>query len=64
MEIHVNFFRQYVQNGFFKLAKIASKSNPSDVCTKGYSTRAAFREAADHFIRTLPFRYRPTSEAG
>jgi hypothetical protein len=64
MEIHVNFFRQYVQNGFFKLAKIASKSNPSDVCTKGYSTRAAFREAADHFIRTLPFRYRPTSEGG
>ena len=61
MSIHIHFFRQYVQAGFFKLAKIESARNPSNVLTKGWSSREAFKNAASHFIVELPFRFRPTT---
>ena len=61
-EIHINFFRQYVQEGYFKLAKIDSAENPSDLLTKPFSTIASFRTAAAHFLKELPFRYRPSTK--
>ena len=39
MEIHLNFFRQYVQAGYFKLAKVDSSKNPADALTKSYTSR-------------------------
>ena len=46
VEIHVNFFRQCVQAGYFRLSKVASAENPSDLFTKPFPTRDAFRAAA------------------
>ena len=63
VEIHVNFFRQYVQAGHIKLAKIASAENPADALTKSYATRASFQAAIAHFMRELPFRFRPTTQS-
>jgi hypothetical protein len=63
MEFHVNFFRQYVQAGYFKLAKIASKLNPSDALTKAIGNRETFREAVSHFMRELPYQLRPTTRS-
>ena len=63
MEFHVNFFRQYVQAGYFKLAKIASKLNPSDALTKAIGNREAFRAAVSHFMRELPYQLRPTTRS-
>ena len=60
-EIHVNFFRQYVAEGYFKLAKIASELNPSDALTKLFPTRESFRKAIGHFMVELPFKYRPAT---
>ena len=62
MEIHINFFRQYVQEGFFKLAKIESSLNPSDLLTKPFATRESFNTAAAHFMKELPFRFRPSTK--
>ena len=62
MEIHLNFFRQYVQAGYFKLAKIDSSKNPSDALTKSYASREAFRTAIAHFMKELPFKLRPTTK--
>ena len=61
MEIHLNFFRQYVQAGYFKLAKIDSHRNPADALTKSYASREAFRTAIAHFMKELPFKLRPTT---
>ena len=60
VEIHINFFRQYVQAGVFRLAKIPSALNPSDMLTKSYASREQFRTATEHFCVELPFKYRPT----
>ena len=63
VEIHINFFRQYVQAGYFQLAKIASALNPSDALTKSYASREAFRAAISHFMKELPFAFRPTTRS-
>ena len=64
VEIHVNFFRQYVQEGYIRLSKVASAENPSDLLTKNFATRESFKAAAAHFVKELPFKYRPTTRAG
>ena len=46
VEIHINFFRQYVQAGFFRLAKIDSAENPSDLLTKSFPTREALIQSS------------------
>ena len=61
-DIHINFFRQYVQEGYFRLAKVPSAENPSDLLTKPFSTIASFKAAAGHFLKELPFRYRPSTK--
>ena len=63
VKIHINFFRQYVQAGYFQLAKIASALNPSDALTKSYASREAFRAAISHFMKELPFAFRPTTRS-
>ena len=61
VEIHVNFFRQYVQAGHIKCEKVDSALNKSDVLTKGFSSRESFRAAVSHFMLELPHKYRPTT---
>ena len=62
MGIHLNFFRQYMQAGYFKLAKVDSSKNPADALTKSYTSREAFRTAIAHFMKELPFKLRPTAK--
>ena len=44
VEIHVNFFRQYVQEGYFRLSKVDSAQNPSDLLTKAIASPSKFEK--------------------
>ena len=55
---HVHFFRQWVQMGLLKLAKVPGKINPANIGTKGFNSPQQFKTEKALSMAVLPVQLR------